>query len=194
MASRRGDIKIDYRFDMDDFATKLQTAVTWLNNEYASIRTGQATPALLDSVKVESYGSFMPINQVASVGAEDARTLRVSPWDAGLVKTIETAIRDADLGVSVVADSSGLRVIFPELSGDRRIQMLKIGKGKLEDARVSVRAMRDDAMKALEKLEKEGGMGEDDKFAKRDIIQKHVEAVNRELDGLYAKKEIEINR
>ncbi len=179
---------------MDDFAQKLQTAVTWLTIEYAGIRTGQATPALLDSVKVESYGSFMPINQVASIGAEDARTLRVSPWDAGLVKPLENAIRDADLGVSVVADSSGLRVIFPELSGDRRVQMLKIGKGKLEDARVSVRALRDDAMKALEKLEKEGGMGEDEKFAKKDTIQKQVEAVNRELDVLYAKKEIEINR
>ena len=179
---------------MDDFAQKLQTAVTWLNTEYAGIRTGQATPALLDSVKVESYGSFMPINQVASIGSEDARTLRVSPWDAGLVKALESAIRDADLGVSVVADSSGLRVIFPELSGERRIQMLKIGKGKLEDARVSVRALRDDAMKALEKLEKEGGMGEDEKFAKKDIIQKQVEAVNRELDMLYAKKEVEINK
>ncbi len=179
---------------MDDFSNKLQGAVTWLNTEYAGIRTGQATPALLDSVKVESYGSFMPINQVASIGSEDARTLRVSPWDAGLVKTLESAIRDADLGVSVVADSSGLRVIFPELSGERRIQMLKIGKGKLEDARVSVRALRDDAMKALEKLEKEGGMGEDEKFAKKDIIQKQVEAVNRELDALYAKKEIEINK
>ena len=136
----------------------------------------------------------MPINQVASIGAEDARTLRVSPWDAGLVKPLENAIRDADLGVSVVADSSGLRVIFPELSGDRRVQMLKIGKGKLEDARVSVRALRDDAMKSLEKLEKEGGMGEDEKFAKKDTIQKQVEAVNRELDVLYAKKEIEIKK
>lgn len=179
---------------MDDFPQKLQTAVTWLNTEYAGIRTGQATPALLDSVKVESYGSFMPINQVASIGAEDSRTLRVSPWDASLVKPLENAIRDADLGVSVVADSSGLRVIFPELSGDRRIQMIKIAKGKLEDARVSVRALRDDAMKALEKLEKEGGMGEDEKFAKKDTIQKQVESVNRELDVLYAKKEIEIKK
>jgi ribosome recycling factor len=179
---------------MDDFAQKVQTAVTWLQGEFTGIRTGQATPALLDSVKVESYGSMMPINQIASIGIEDARTLRLSPWDASLVKTLETAIRNADLGVSVVADSSGLRVIFPELSGDRRTQMLKIAKGKLEDARVSVRAVRDDAMKSLEKLEKEGGMGEDEKFAKKDIIQKQVEAVNRELDALYAKKDIEINR
>lgn len=179
---------------MDDFAQKVQAAVVWLQGEFTGIRTGQATPALLDSVKVESYGSMMPINQIASIGIEDARTLRLSPWDASLVKVLETAIRNADLGVSVVADSSGIRVIFPELSGDRRTQMLKIAKGKLEDARVSVRAVRDDAMKSLEKLEKEGGMGEDEKFAKKDQIQKQVEAVNRELDTLYAKKELEINK
>lgn len=179
---------------MDDFTNKVHGAATWLSSEFTGIRTGQATPALLDSVKVESYGSMMPINQIASIGIEDARTLRLSPWDAGLVKVLETAIRNADLGVSVVVDSSGLRVIFPELSGDRRTQMLKIAKGKLEDARVSVRAVRDDAMKSLEKLEKEGGMGEDEKFAKKDRIQKQVEAVNRELDALYAKKEVEINR
>ncbi len=179
---------------MDDFETKVQTAVTWLTSEFTGIRTGQATPALLDSVKVESYGSMMPINQVASVSIEDARTLRISPWDSSIVKTIETAIRDADLGVSVVADSSGLRVMFPELTGDRRAQLLKLAKSKLEDARVSVRSMRDDAMKVLEKLEKEGGMGEDEKFAKKDDIQKKVDAVNRTLDGLYAKKEVEINK
>ncbi len=179
---------------MNDFETKMQGVIAWLEGEYTGIRTGQATPALLDSVKVESYGSMMPINQVASLSIEDARTLRISPWDSSVVKSLETAIRDADLGVSVVADSSGLRVMFPELTGERRVQLLKLAKSKQEDARVSVRSLRDEAMKAIEKLEKEGGMGEDEKFAKKDAIQKQVDNTNRSLDNLYAKKEMEINK
>jgi ribosome recycling factor len=179
---------------MNDFETKMQEVIVWLEGEYTGIRTGQATPSLLDSVRVESYGSMMPINQVASLSIEDARTLRISPWDSSVVKTLETAIRDADLGVSVVADSSGLRVMFPELTGERRVQLLKLAKSKQEDARVSVRSLRDEAMKNIEKLEKEGGMGEDEKFAKKDVIQKQVDNTNRSLDNLYTKKEMEINR
>jgi ribosome recycling factor len=179
---------------MNDFETKLKEIVSWLTGEYAGIRTGQATPAILDSVKVESYGAHMALNQVASLGIEDARTLRVSPWDQSLLKAIETAIREADLGVSVVADSSGLRVIFPELTGERRTQLLKLAKSKLEDARVRVRAARDEMMKAIEKQEKEGGMGEDEKFAKKDEVQKKVDATNATLEAQYSKKELEVNR
>lgn len=179
---------------MNDFESRIQAIIDWLSNEYSSIRTGQATPTLLDSVKVESYGSMMPINQVATIGIEDARTIRISPWDGSLVKAIEGALRDADLGISVVTDSSGLRVIFPELTGDRRIQLLKLAKAKLEDARVSVRSARDEVMKDLEKGQKDGEISEDEKFAQKDDTQKKVDAVNRTLDGLYAKKELEINR
>jgi ribosome recycling factor len=179
---------------MNDFETKIKTVVEWLTAEYTGIRTGQATPALLDSIKVESYGSLMPINQVASVGTEDARTLRITPWDASVIKTIENAIRDANVGVSVVADSAGLRVIFPELTGDRRIQLLKLAKSKLEDARVSIRSARDEVMKELEKQQKEGEISEDEKFSKKESIQQKVDAGNRSLDALYTKKESEINK
>ncbi len=179
---------------MNDFESRLKAIVEWLGNEYSGIRTGQATPALLDSVKVESYGALMPINQVASVGVEDARTLRVSPWDAGLVKAIETSVRDADLGVSVVTDSSGLRIIFPELTGDRRVQLLKLAKNKLEEARVSVRSARDEMMKSIDKLEKDGEISEDDKFTQKEDTQKKVETANRTLDALYERKESEINK
>lgn len=179
---------------MNDFEKRLKEIENWLIGEYASIRTGQATPALLDGVRVESYGSQMQINQVASVGAEDARTLRVSPWDAGLIKGIETAIRDADLGVSVVTDSSGLRVIFPELTGERRTQLLKLAKSKLEDGRVSVRAARDEIMKEIDKQEKDGEISEDEKFTQKERVQEAVDASNRTLESLYDKKEAEINK
>lgn len=173
---------------------RLDEVVVWLQKEYVGIRTGQANPSLLDSVKVESYGVHLPLQQVGSVGVEDARTLRVSPWDAGQVSVIEKAIRDADLGVSVVGDSSGLRVIFPELTSDRRAQLLKLAKTKLEDARISVRAVRDEEMKDLEKDFKAGGMGEDEKFTKKEQIQKNVEDTNSKLESTFLAKEKELQQ
>ncbi len=180
---------------MDDAQVeKLKGVGEWLDKEFSGIRTGQATPALLDSIRVESYGAFLPINQVGSVGVEDARTLRISPWDGSQVVAVEKAIRDADLGVSVVTDSSGLRVIFPELTGERRAQLLKLAKSKLEEARVSVRAIRDEFMKGIDAAEKAGDISQDDKFAAKESVQKAVDAANRALEARYAEKEVEISR
>ena len=114
-------------------------------------------------------------------------------WDASQVPAVEKAIRDADLGVSLVADSSGLRVIFPELTSERRVQLLKLAKTKLEDARISVRGVRDEEMKELEKDFKAGGMGEDEKFTKKDDIQKNVEETNNKLESLFNSKERELS-
>lgn len=164
----------------------------WLQKEFSAIRTGQAAPAILDSVKVESYGTHIPVNQVGSIGIEDARTLRVSPWDTSMIATIERAIRDADLGVSVVTDSSGLRVIFPELTSERREQLIKLAKQKLEEARVSIRSARDEAIKDIEGKQKAGELSEDEKFSVKERIQKHVDAAKEKLDALFKGKEAEI--
>lgn len=180
---------------MDDtYQNRLNEVIAWLQKEFVGIRTGQATPALLDSVKVESYGSYMPIQQLGSVGIEDARTLRIVPWDSSQVPAIERSIRDADLGVSVSSDSAGLRVSFPDLTAERRMQLVKIAKGKLEEARVAVRAVRDDVMKKIDAALKAGEIGEDDKFSRRDAVQKSVDTTNRSLEVLFEKKEIEISK
>ncbi len=121
------DIHMTYAFTT--FETRAGAITDWLAKELATIRTGRAAPALLDGVQVESYGARVPLPQAASVGVEGSRTLRVSPYDAGAVKAIEKAITDANLGVSVAADDRGVRVIFPELTGERRAQLLKIAKG-----------------------------------------------------------------
>lgn len=178
---------------MNEISKKLEEVTEWLKKEFAAIRTGQASPALLDGVKVESYGAHMPMNQVATVGVEDARTLRISPWDSSQIAAIEQAIRDADLGVSLATDSSGIRVIFPELTADRRTQLQKLAKTKLEDARISVRSVRDDAMKQIEKLEKEGEISEDEKFTKKDQVQKSIEATNKTLEALFDNKEAQLS-
>jgi ribosome recycling factor len=179
---------------MDNISEKLQEVTVWLQKEYSSIRTGQASPMLLDSVKVESYGTYMPINQVGSINIEDARTLRISVWDKQAVSAIERAIQDANLGISTVADSDGVRVIFPELTSERRVQLLKLAKAKLEDARISVRAVRDEVMKAIDKQQKDGEISEDDKFTQKETIQTKVDATNRALETLFIQKEAELQK
>ena len=173
---------------------KFKEVIDWLVKEYAGIRTGQASPAILDSIRVESYGTLMSLQQVGSISIEDIRTLRVVPWDASQVVAIEKAVRDADLGVSVVTDSSGLRVIFPELTSERRVQLLKLAKSKLEDARISVRSIRDDEMKEIERQFKANEIGEDDKFTYKEAVQKAVEETNNDLESLFVNKERELQK
>ncbi|NCT01985.1 ribosome recycling factor [Candidatus Parcubacteria bacterium] len=173
---------------------RLQEAKEWLQKEYSGIRTGQANPGLLDSIRVSSYGSMVPLNQVGSIGIEDARTLRLSLWDGSQVSAVEQAIRDADLGISVVTDSSGIRVIFPELTVERREQLLKLAKSRLEDARIAVRAVRDEIMKTIDKTEKAGEISEDEKFSKKESIQNAIDVINRELDALFVQKEHELKK
>lgn len=179
---------------MVDPKQKLTEVADWLSREFASIRTGQATPGLLDGIKVETYGTHMQINQLGTVGVEDARTLRIATWDASQVGPIEKAIRDADLGVSVMTDSDGLRVAFPELTAERREQLTKLAKQKLEDARIAVRSVRDDVMKEIESSFKAGDLSEDEKFTRREEVQKLVDAANRDLETLFSQKETELQK
>ncbi len=178
---------------MDDFSKKLESMREWLTAEYSGVRTGQASPGFLDSIRVDSYGTKVPINNVASVGIEDARTLRVSPWDSSNVSAIERAIVDADLGVGVITDSSGVRVTFPELTGERRAALLKLAGAKLEEARVRVRNVREEKMKGLDALVKSKEIGEDEARREKDKAQKLVDEANQKLEALYAQKEKEIS-
>lgn len=161
-------------------------------HELASIRTGQAAPAILDSVRVEAYGSFLPIQQVGSVTIEDARTLRVSAWDQGQVRALEAAIRQADLGVSVSADEKGVRVSFPELTSDRREQLLKLTRTKLEEARTAVRQAREHTWQDIQKQEKDKLLSEDDKFRAKEDMEKIVREGNEKLESMADQKEVEL--
>ena len=171
---------------------EIKEAEEWLKREYQGLRTGRATPAILDAVSVESYGARMQVNQVASVAIEDAKTLRVSPWDASLVKSIERAIAESDLGLSVSVDDKGLRVIFPALTTERRAQFAKVAKEKLEEARVRVRSAREKTWEDIQNKEKEGGMSEDDKFRLKEQMQKLIDDGNKRLEEAAEKKETEI--
>jgi len=180
-------------YDFKVFDGKIAGAREWLSREYAGIRTGRASPAILDGISVSAYGSMAPLKQVANVGIEDARTLRVSAWDASIVKDIERAITAANLGVGTTADSSGLRVTFPELTAERREQLVKVAKHKLEEARTAIRIARDETWKDIQEKEREGTLTEDDKFQIKEELQKRVDSGNGELEKAFEKKETEMS-
>ncbi len=179
-------------YDFNPLKKHLTSTEEWLKKEMQQIRTGQASPAILDSVKVDVYGAPLSMKEVASVLIEGARSLRIAPWDASQTKEIEKAITVANLGVSVSVDDQGLRVIFPELTADRRVDIARNAKDKLEDGKKQVRQHRDNSIKDLQAKEKEGGIGEDEVFRTKKEIQKMVDDMNKKLDDMYAKKEKEI--
>ncbi len=179
-----------YNFTL--FKQAIKEAEDWLKREMTSIRTGRANPAILDGVKVEAYGSMMPINQLANVSVEDARIIRVSPWDVSQAKAIEKAITVSDLGLSVSVDDKGLRIAFPELTSDRRVSLVKIAKQKLEDARVTLRNEREKVIRDIDKQKKDNLISEDDQFRLKAELQKMLDETNRTLEEIFTKKEKEI--
>lgn len=180
-------------YDFKTFDGKASAAKEWLSREYRGLRTGRASPAILDSISVSAYGSMMPLKQVANVGVEDARTLRVQPFDAGTLKDVERAIAAADLGVGTSSDGASVRVAFPELTSERREQLIKLAKGKLEEARMTLRGARDEMWKEIQTEEKEGALSEDDKFRLKDELQKKVDKVNEDLEKAFENKEKEMS-
>ncbi len=184
-----GTLPVPMAYDFQKLKADIKETEEWLNRELSGVRTGRATPTLLDNVKPEIYGARSPITNVASVTIEDAKTLRIVPWDKTVVKAIEKAITDADLGVSVATDDMGLRVIFPELTQERRQQIAKIAGEKAEHAKVTLRGHRNDAIK---ELEKEESMGKDEIFRLKEELQKLIDAGNASLEAIAKKKQDEI--
>jgi ribosome recycling factor len=179
-------------YDFKTLDQSIKETEEWLVRELSSVRTGRATPSILDTIKPEIYGSRTPINQVASVTIEDARTLRIVPWDKSVTKIIEKAIQDADLGMGVGSDDQGLRVTFPELTAERRLMLLKVANDKLEQSRITLRGHRTDAIKAIEAAEKEGGMSKDELARYKDEVQRKIDTANEALSALGKKKEVEV--
>ena len=179
-------------YDFSKLKQKTKETEEWLQSEFFTIRTGRATPAVLDGVKVESYGVLVALNQVANVTVEDARTLRILPFDSSQSKGIEKAITAANLGLSVSADDKGVRVSFPELTRENREQLVKVVNNKLEQARISLRSERDDVWSDIQKKEKDGEISEDEKFTYKEDMQKLIDDANNSLDALAQKKEEEL--
>ncbi len=179
-------------YDFSKLDAGIRESKEWLEKEFSGIRTGRSSPAILDNVRPEVYGTRTPMQQIGSVSIEDARTLRIIPWDKSVTKAIEKAITEADLGISVMSDDQGLRIIFPELTAERRTILAKLAGQKCEEARVTLRGHRTDAIKGLEGAEKEGGMGEDELKRLKEEVQKKIDTANTELDSMLKRKQHEI--
>lgn len=178
--------------DTNNMKSELEEVISWLKKEYSSIRTSMATPAILDGVMVEAYGVMSPLNQVASITISDAKTLLVSPYDKGQIKQIEKILNDSDLGLSVVGGDTGIRLSFPDLTAERRVMLGKLAKDKLEDARVSVRKVRDDVWGKIQADEKNGEISEDEKYSRKEKMEEVIKEYNVKLDEIYKLKEQEV--
>ncbi len=180
-------------YDFSPIKKRVVDIEAWLVKEFSGIRTGRATSAILDTLQVEAYGSYMPINQVANITNEDPRTLRIVPWDAGLTKNIEKAITSSNLGLSAAVDDKGLRLFFPELTGERRAELLKVAKEQLENARIELRKERNKTNSDIDQKKKDGEMSEDEAKRNGTELDKLVQDANKKFDEHFAKKEKEIS-
>ncbi|HEY7977465.1 MAG TPA: ribosome recycling factor [Rhizomicrobium sp.] len=179
-------------YDKNELSRRMDGAVSTVKSELNGLRTGRASAALLDPVKVDAYGNVSPINQVGTVGTPEPRLITVQVWDKGLVKAVDKAIRDAGLGLNPQTDGQLIRIPLPELNEERRKELVKLAHKYAEAARVAVRNVRRDGMDALKKAEKEGKIGQDEHHKLGDELQKLTDGHIRDIDQTLQGKEQEI--
>jgi ribosome recycling factor len=176
-------------YDFSNFKKRAGEAVEHLSKELSAIQTGRASMALMDGVTINSYGARLAVSHVATIATEDARTIRIVPWDKANSKEIEKAINAANLGVSVSTDDGGLRVFFPELTTERRVAFTKITRDKIEEARIVIKGDREKTKNAIVAAEHAGEINEDEKTKVLEDLQKLVDEANKNLVLLGDKKE-----
>ena len=178
--------------DMNDVSRRMDASVANLTNDFSGLRTGRASTAMLDPVLVDAYGSKMPLNQVSNVSAPEPRLLTVTVWDAGLADAVEKAIRESGLGLNPQAEGTVIRIPVPDLSEERRKEMVKVAGKYAEGGRVAIRNIRRDAIEAVRKAEKEGGMSEDDRHGLENEAQRLTDSHISKIDEMLAQKEKDI--
>jgi ribosome recycling factor len=177
---------------LKDAEDRMRKSVESSRGELATVRTGRASPHLLDRITVDYYGSPTPLKQLANIAASDARLLTVTPFDKGSIGEIEKAIQESDVGLTPSNDGSVIRLQIPELTEERRREMVKVVHGVAEDGRVAVRNIRRDTMQDLRELKKEGEAGEDDERRAETALQKQTDEAVAEIDEILKGKEEEI--
>ena len=178
--------------DLKELEKRMGSAMDALKKEFTGLRTGRASVNLLDPVQVEAYGSHMPLNQLATVSVPEPRLISVQVWDKSMVKAVEKAIVDSNLGLSPATEGQVLRLRIPELNEERRKELVKVAHKYAEAAKVAARHVRRDGLDVLKKLEKNHEMSEDDQKRHADEVQKATDGTISEIDQLLAAKEKEI--
>lgn len=171
---------------------KMEKTVNVLLSDFATIRAGRANPNVLNKVTVDYYGSPTPVNQVAAVSVAEARVLVITPWDKSMLKQIEKAIQASDVGINPQNDGQVLRLVFPQLTEDRRKEIVKDVKKMGEESKVAVRSIRRDAIEKIKKLKKNNEITEDEQKDGEDDIQKLTDKFIKEIDGYVSEKEQEV--
>jgi ribosome recycling factor len=179
-------------FDIADVKRRMQGAINAFKNDLASLRTGRASPNLLDPIQIDAYGASMPISQVATVNVPEPRLLSVQVWDRGMVAAVEKAIRESDLGLNPQTEGQVIRLRIPEMTEQRRKEMVKVAHKYAEEAKIAVRHVRRDGLDLLKKLEKDSAISEDDSTRHADQVQKATDQFVAEVDTILVAKEKEI--
>lgn len=177
---------------VQDIAGKMQKSIEAYQKDLTRIRTGRASLSLLDGVKVQAYGSPMPLNQVASLTIPESRMIAIQPWDPQLIGDIEKAIYKSDLGLNPVSDGKIVRISIPQLTEERRKELVKQVKKIGEEYRVAVRNLRRDAIDSLKKMKKDKEISEDDQFKLQDDVQKATDKYIGKIDAILVEKEKEV--
>ncbi len=178
--------------DIDDLERRMNGAIEALKREFAGLRTGRASTSLIEPLTVEAYGSEMPINQVATLGAPEPRMLTVQVWDRGNVKAVERAIRESALGLNPASDGQLIRIPIPELSEERRTELARVAHRYAEQARVAVRNVRRDGMDKLKRMERAGDLSQDEQHLWSEEVQELTDRFVKEIDDAVTTKESEI--
>lgn len=182
----------DFDGCMDELRLRLEKILSDLKSEVASLRTGRATPALVEDLEVEAYGTRQPLKTLAAISTPGPREIVIQPWDKALVSAIEKAVQTSPLGINPVADRDTIRLALPTLTEERKRDLVKFLKEKLESARIQVRRARDEAMKAVDADEKAKAISEDEKFRRKQEAEKAVGECNQKIEDIGAAKEREI--
>jgi len=175
-----------------DAEERMKKCVSETKNAFNSLRTGRATPALLDKVQVDYYGTLTPVNQLANITVPEARLILIQPWDKSVLTEIEKAIMKSDLGINPASDGEVIRLTIPPLTEERRIELVKLVKKKAEDGRVAIRNVRREANDDIKSTQKEGLISEDELKKAQDRVQKLTDRYIKEVEGLLAEKEKDI--
>ncbi len=175
-----------------DAEERMDKAVTVAKEDFSGIRTGRATPAMFNKIVIEYYGAVTPVNQLASLSVPEPRMAVISPYDKGSLGLIERAIRDSDLGVNPTNDGNIIRIVFPQLTEERRREFIKVARTKAEDAKISIRNIRRKAKDDLDRLVKDGETGEDDVARAEKELERTTASYITSVDELLRHKEAEL--
>ena len=177
---------------LSDTSTKMDRAIDAFKRDLTQLRTGRATTAMVENVEVDYYGNMTPLKQIASISIPDARAIMIQPWDVGSLREIEKSLMASEMGVNPSNDGAIITVPIPQLTQERRLEMVKLLKRKIEDGKVSIRNVRRDSLESLRKLEKGKSISQDDGRRAQELLQKTTDGFTKQIDETGSAKEAEI--